>query len=451
MDSFRIRPIEEPDVDEIVVVAGGRRLHADADRRRDKGADYLLGDSIIELKLLDDEGLAKPERQRKLADLFKSQFSGRPVIVLDRESLTPEGARKYDRILEGPVKTAVSSARAQLKQSRLETPGAKVNLLWVINNGYTALDDEALRKLVVHRARNDSSEIDGVIVSGCYFHSDTFDSFFLWPIHYEPINLDRVFSEFETLKDAWDNFAQGQMTELIRRPSNERSLKGPVVDTQFDIDGITFVKSAPPLGKTSDFFVAGRPRKNSGGNEYCPPIAKVFADISSDEWIRFAELDSAQEDFGASYGDWVRKRDEAIKAGSVQLPTVPVQISFDGWSNWKNNRAMSASNSVHRYANDLFEVSIRRILESTRNFDQSVVRPRRYIVVLTEEIGQDRANDVSHAAIATELEREDTQHVEIFSEQRIVHEHAIALACSYALIHGIDVVMWRKDLRYAWI
>ena len=71
MDTFRIQPIGEAAANEIVAAAGGARAHPNADRRLKPGADYLLGDALIELKTLDDEGLSKPERQRKIADLFR--------------------------------------------------------------------------------------------------------------------------------------------------------------------------------------------------------------------------------------------------------------------------------------------------------------------------------------------------------------------------------------------
>ncbi|MEG7168037.1 hypothetical protein V2A47_34460, partial [Pseudomonas aeruginosa] len=115
----------------------------------------------------------------------------RPVVVLDRGSLPPPEQRNYDRILEGPIKTAISKAKKQLKQSRLEHEGTTTSIIWFVNNGYTALDHDALLTLIAHRVRNDTNEIDGIIVSGCYFHSDSFDSFFLWPFEYVPINLDK--------------------------------------------------------------------------------------------------------------------------------------------------------------------------------------------------------------------------------------------------------------------
>jgi hypothetical protein len=36
-------------------------------------------------------------------------------------------------------------------------------------------------------------------------------------------------------------------------------------------------------------------------------------------------------------------------------------------------------------------------------------------------------------------------------EARIFHEHGLALAGAYALVEGVDCVMWQMDLRDAWI
>ena len=175
---FRIQPISEADFDTIVTDAGGRRAHPDATRRDLPGVDYVLGQSLIELKILEDDGLSKPERQAKLAALFREQEPERPVIVLDRETLSSEGQRRYDRIVEGPVKAAVAKARRQIALSRAEISASASAVLLILNNGYTAMDHETLVRLVAHRARNDSTELDGVVVGGCYFHSDGFDSFF---------------------------------------------------------------------------------------------------------------------------------------------------------------------------------------------------------------------------------------------------------------------------------
>jgi hypothetical protein len=51
LSSFRMRPIAEEEIEELVVQAGGRRAHPDADSRSKQGADFVLGDSVIELKI----------------------------------------------------------------------------------------------------------------------------------------------------------------------------------------------------------------------------------------------------------------------------------------------------------------------------------------------------------------------------------------------------------------
>src|SRR3546814_17300007 len=66
----RIRPLTEDSCNEIVELAGGRRAHPDHDRRAARNDDYILGDAVIELKILDDEGLSTVERQAKLAAQF---------------------------------------------------------------------------------------------------------------------------------------------------------------------------------------------------------------------------------------------------------------------------------------------------------------------------------------------------------------------------------------------
>ena len=60
--STRIHPLTEEVFDDIIEAAGGYRAHPDHDRRPKRGADYILGGAVIELKILKDEGLAKPER-----------------------------------------------------------------------------------------------------------------------------------------------------------------------------------------------------------------------------------------------------------------------------------------------------------------------------------------------------------------------------------------------------
>jgi hypothetical protein len=84
LPTLTIRPISETDIDQIVRTAGGVRAHEDAHRRARKGADYRLKDAVIELKILEEDGLLKPERQAKLAALFQKVTPDRSVAEFHR-------------------------------------------------------------------------------------------------------------------------------------------------------------------------------------------------------------------------------------------------------------------------------------------------------------------------------------------------------------------------------
>jgi hypothetical protein len=450
MDHFRLRPISEPDVDQVIDEAGGKRAHPDADRRTEIGADYVLGDCVIELKALDDEGLEKPERQIKLAALFGRFNRNRPVVVLDRNLLPPAEQRNFDRILEGPIKTAISKANKQLKKSRGELEGTTTSIIWFINNGYTALDHDALLNLITHRVRNDTSEVDGVIVSGCYFHSDSFDSFFLWPFEYAAINLDKPFPGYESLHQAWDHMVTQHMTALMQKPPGDRDIKGPVIDTQFEIDGVTYVKPAPPIGGKSEFFRYGRPRLNSTGITTSPPVALVFGDLSFEQWAKFREHLPNSRWLREDYGDWVLARADASSQATNRRVFLSIPVTWDAWSSWASQIEDHQLLTTHDYATELFEEKIGVLLGEAKDIDDEVVLHNRYMLIVTEEIGQDKGNDISHAAIITEHLDGTRDLEEVFCNQRLFHEYAMSLGCAYAIAQGIDVARWRKIKTYVW-
>jgi hypothetical protein len=47
--------------------------HPDAHRRTERGGDFILEGAAIALKLLDEDGFQKSERQAKLAKLFRDE------------------------------------------------------------------------------------------------------------------------------------------------------------------------------------------------------------------------------------------------------------------------------------------------------------------------------------------------------------------------------------------
>ena len=449
LPTFRIRPIAESDIEQVVVGAGGARAHPNADRRSQRGADFVLGRSVIELKILEDEGLAKPERQQKLAALFQSVRSSRrrPVIVLDPSILDENSKHSYHRILEGPVKKAVSSARQQLRQSRTEL-GSTTCILWVINNGYSALSHDTLVELVTRRARNDSSEIDAVVVSGCYHYSDGFDSYFFWPIDSVPIHIEPSFAEFQPLRDSWHRFVNERMTALVRNPPGPAETKGPVVDVSFEVDGITYLMPTPPMGKKSDFFAYGRPRRNSSGVDGIPPVATVFPRLDTENWNEFRRRQPLAVEGTQDHMGW-QEREARAKAKST-LPFVPVAVTYTQWWEWARAQPRQTEVSLSAYAATVFQKRILQVIKSAKDRSSVEVLPRRYLFLVTEVFGQDMAHDTSHLGeIWTDQVGKD--HVqEIWAYRRMFFEHALAAAAAEALSRGVEVVLWEKERTYAW-
>jgi hypothetical protein len=449
MNHFRMRPVSEADVRSVVEAAGGRIAHPDYSARTNIGADFVLGNAIVELKALEDEGLTKPERQVKLAELFQCIDAGRPVVVIDRNRLDDSAKRDFDRIMEGPVRTAVASARKQLKQSRNEIADAKCSILMVINNGYTALDHKDLVNLVAHRVRQDTREIDGVVVAGCYMYSDTFDTFCLWHINYVPINVDRRFEQYENLRRAWDELANRVMTRLITQVPGKEESKLPVRDVTFSVEGVTFVKPAPQMGKRSDFFVNGRPRSDSSSLIELPPVATTFADLTISEWTKFRRELPGESWLKRTWDDWRLLRARVMSEATLK-PVVYIAVTFEGWAAWKHSgQHADRVPSVANYANELFVDKVRALCDQALDRNSMRVLPASYVLAVTEEIGQDRANDVSHIELINENNNKRRVRP-LMVNQRMFHEHAVIKATAIAIALGIDIVLWEKDLTYGW-
>jgi len=354
--------------------------------------------------------------------------------------------------MEGPIKGAVRKAKGQLKQTRSEFPETKRSVLLLINSMNTALDHDEIVALAGRRARTYIGDIDGVVVAGAYLHSDGFDAFALWPIDYVAVSLDKEFVEFPALRAAFNEYAERAMTELVMNPRPAQMTKGPVLDSQFDVEGQTFVKPAPPLGSSSDFYVGGRPRLNSTGIDTSPTVGLIFPELNRREWVRFREYMPCDPALGETYEDWLQEREYAVSQGHSLKPFVAMPTTFDGWiEKIEESDASRHFAPVKDYANKLYQDAIRKVIEGAQDLGKSTIVPNRYVLAVTEVIGQDQANDVSHIFIVDEFGDAEPRMTKLVSDARIFHLHACTLGASYAVKYGIMNLRWTKDLTYAWV
>ena len=99
MDHIRVASVSEPDFDEIITAAGGKRTVEDPGKVTDPNADYVLDGSVLELKLLEEEGLdgAKKAQRRKRMGPNREQHLRGCHEGDDAQALQAANARHADR------------------------------------------------------------------------------------------------------------------------------------------------------------------------------------------------------------------------------------------------------------------------------------------------------------------------------------------------------------------
>jgi len=450
MQVLRIGSIGEPDFDLIIQRAGGKRLVKDDSVQDAPNADYLLGNTVIELKMVEEEGLDKDNRRRKIAELFARNQPDRPVVVLAPELLDDPGLRAYYRALEGPIKTAVKTAAKQLDNSATAIGGVPCRVLVAINTGYTALDHAEFKEVARKCCKNNTSKIDVLVVGGIYHHSDGFDSYTFFPFEQVPINLEQEFLEYLLLSEEWGRSAEELMTAVVHGDPSQIFDKMPVMDIKFELDGVTCVKPSPRFGQPSDFWGEKRPRENSTGITTCPLVAQTFPDMDSANWKRIQAAIHTPGFFRDTYAAWVEFRNgEESHLGSSLRPFVAVPVNAELYHDHCDAHGEPPSvRSLCQFAVDLFEERLRRELNGMRPRTEARVVPATYVLLLTQEIGRDQADDLASILLIRETDS-GTQKSVLVRHARIFFEHAQALAAAYAVKFDC-VALFERDRSFVW-
>jgi hypothetical protein len=80
-------------------------------------ADYLASGFVIELKIIEEEGIEKEQRQRKLAKLLSSVYPQNSEIDIALETTPEHIRREVEKIVSGPIQTAVKKASQQIRET----------------------------------------------------------------------------------------------------------------------------------------------------------------------------------------------------------------------------------------------------------------------------------------------------------------------------------------------
>lgn len=447
MEFITIDRLSEDDFTSMIIDAGGKRYSENDSVEDIKNADYLLGSSIIELKLVEEEGFKKKKRQKKICDLFSQYWEERSVVVIDPEILNDSDKNTYERILEGPLKRHVKKASKQLKSTQAVIGEPKSKILIIVNNGYTALDGSEFRKIARKCAQNDTNNIDYVISCGIYYFSDGFDSFTICPFDVDVVQGDsQIPEELGVLASKWSEFLNSHMTNYIINPDRKNNAKLPVLDIEFDSGSITLIKSAPPFGKKSSFWASGRPRINTSGIDTCPPVATTFPKLSKEAWGVFKNILHDSYLLKDTYKSWIAfSKQEEEDNDEKFKPFVPVSIPIEEI----DKHSIVAFSDLCHLSNEIFDKKVKDLVHKAKDIDETKLLLPRYVYLVTREIGRDQKNDLSSIYLVRGYDAPEV-YVTIVEDEQIFFEYALALASSYSLKYGIDMVLYRKDLKYSW-
>jgi hypothetical protein len=90
------------------------------------------------------------------------------------------------------------------------------------------------------------------------------------------------------------------------------------------------------------------------------------------------------------------------------------------------------------------------VIDGAREHGSRDPFPRWSVLLITEEIGQDRAHDVSRIAFVEKQRGADPTAQDLVGDQRLPHERALVLASAHALALGTDTVLWRRRDVLTW-
>lgn len=227
--------ITEEFFDDVMLAAGGRRV-SELLPTDQLNADYLLVETVYELKALEEDRLQKEAPQDRLARLFEPYFPDRSDATIDPGVLSPDDRRIYVDILSAPIKTHVGKASGQVKSTRAALGDrAKRGGLIMLNLGFPALNHELFAEQVRRFATKDSRQFDDVISICVWVETNGFDS---W-VHYAFEPSVGGSSETEAIRAAFRERFERLMTDLMQgkqAPNAETMIPGRPV--AFSLGGL---------------------------------------------------------------------------------------------------------------------------------------------------------------------------------------------------------------------
>lgn len=438
MEQLSFSRLKESDFDDIIKMVGGERF-TDNKSISTKNCDYKFENILIELKIIEEEPLAKKLKQNKLAELFRSDIK---TVILNPSDLDFHKKRKYYNELSTPIKTAIKKASQQLKASANNN---EYKIAIIVNNGLSMTSPDEFLKLAIQRAQNDTSNIDLLIVCGVYHYSDGFET--IATTVFEDVKIqsrDTPIDFLENLKNSWNTKINKYITKQISAQNIERTKK-PIQDIYFELNNIRYVKPSISWGENSNFYgKSGRPRNDTTGMNICPPIGVVLP-IFDEDGYKYVKQHICNDDRYLlqdnlkKYIFWTENK--KLMNDNVFRPIIPIQIPKEDLI--KISGPLNFS-KICNFLLPIFQKKVIQIYDRRVEFDNTSERDN-YILLQVNEIGMDKANDI---AFISHITNNSQQY--LITGERMKFEYAIMIASAYCLSLNSNKVYYLVNDDFKW-
>ncbi|KAF0190495.1 MAG: hypothetical protein FD165_2663 [Gammaproteobacteria bacterium] len=246
---FPIPRITESFIDGVIENLGWRR-YVDIREPLDgeMNVDYVSPHELMELKIFEEEGLQKSERQTKIAALYREVASAGAIVDIELDHVPDDIRREFETLVSRPLQSAVKKAAKQIRSSSATLGMEGGGILIGVNNGYSYLNADNFEKLLVRRCRNDSTHIDHAVCISVDYHQGDFHAFVFCTVRCHAVRGGPEWGESKrfqtTVLDAFDD----AMTQMMRDQMNpilwDQGLS-PIADIRFERGGVVYVREAP--------------------------------------------------------------------------------------------------------------------------------------------------------------------------------------------------------------
>lgn len=242
MPTIRPPRVTEAFMDQVVASVGGSRIETDGKTRL---VDYRVDDWLFELKDLQEEGLMQPDRQKKLAELFRPYMTDDVPYRIDPAILSETERHRYFDIISSPIQGQVKSASKQIRatKERLRLDSLRGGIIY-LNTGYGSFPEEEFGPLVERYVRKDTTQIEAVLAISIWSVTNGFDS----NIFFSAYPTDPQHAIIRRIQDSFGQTFEQAMTKLVTGQLNSsEQLSDPLKPITFAIDGLDFAWLPPEL------------------------------------------------------------------------------------------------------------------------------------------------------------------------------------------------------------